>query len=358
MEAQLNQIAFEWPASVKRNIGGKVMSAVLSGSREVMAQREKMKAVVFSRYGSPDELSLSKVPVPQPDKGEVRIRVHASTVNRTDTATLRAHPFFARAMTGWIRPKMRTLGMDFAGEVDLLGARVTSLNVGDRVFGLATDVYGAHAEYLCLPENGAIARIPKDLPYHEAVVGEGAWYAHGTTKLLSEGKRCLIYGASGAIGTAAVQLAKANGAEVIAVVGTRHLGLPESLGADRVINYETEDFTRIGETFDVVFDAVGKTSYFKCRPLLKKDGRFCATDLGPGWSNILLGAFYGLTGSGRVRIPFPEEAPGFIRQLADLMSKGQYRGVFDRSYPLEDIVSAFRYVETEQKTGIVVVDVA
>lgn len=322
-----------------------------------MANRKLMKAVVFSRYGSPDELSLSNVPVPQPSTGEVRIRVRATTVNRTDTATLRAHPFFARAMTGWIRPKMQTLGMDFAGDIDLLGDGVTSLEVGDRVFGLATDVYGTHAEYLCLPENGAIARIPKDLPYDEAVVGEGAWYAHGTTKLLSEGKRCLIYGASGAIGTAAVQLAKANGAAVVAVVGSRHLGLPESLGADRVINYESDDFTRIGEKFDVVFDAVGKTSYFACKPLLKRTGIFAATDLGPAWSNIILGTLYDLTGSGRVRIPFPEDPSGFVKHLAVLMAQGQFRGVFDRSYPLDEIASAFHYVETGQKTGIVRVSV-
>ncbi|MCP4315075.1 MAG: NAD(P)-dependent alcohol dehydrogenase [Hyphomicrobiales bacterium] len=316
-----------------------------------------MNAVVFERYGSPDALSLRDVPRPVPSKGEVRVKVHASTVNRTDAATLRAYPFFARAMTGLLRPKMRTLGMDFAGEVDLLGEEVSAFEVGDHVFGLSPDMFGAHAEYLCVPANGAIARIPGDLPFHQAVVGEGAWYANGTTKLLSEDTRCLIYGASGAIGTAAVQLAKANGAHVAAVVGTRHINLPKELGADRVVNYETEDFTALGETFDIVFDAVGKTSFFRCRPLLNKDGIFAATDLGPGWSNIILGSFYGATGSGRVRIPFPEDAPGCIRRLADLMAQGRFRGVFDRSYQLGEIVDAFRYVEEGQKTGIVVVNI-
>lgn len=322
-----------------------------------MPTNRMMKAVLIERYGSPDVLSLGEVPLPLPAAGEVRVKIHASTVNRTDTATLRAHPFFARAMTGLVRPKMRTLGMDFAGEVELLGEGVTALNIGDRVFGLSTDVYGAHAEYLCVPASGAIAHIPGGLPYQQAVVGEGAWYAHGTTKLLSDGGRCLIYGASGAIGTAAVQLAKANGAYVVAVVGTRHLNLPASLGADQVLNYEEVDFTEIGETFDVVFDAVGKTSFFACRPLLKNDGVFAATDLGPAWSNIILGSFFGATGSGRVRIPFPIGAPAFIRQLADLMAEGQFSGVFDRTYALEDIVEAFRYVEKGQKTGIVVIDV-
>lgn len=322
-----------------------------------MTASESMKAVVFERYGSPDVLSLQTVPRPLPSKSEVRVKVHASTVNRTDTATLRAHPFFARALTGLIRPKMGTLGMDFAGEVDMLGDGVNTFAIGDRVFGISPDMFGAHAEYLCVPAEGAIAHIPGKLPYHEAVVGEGAWYANGTTRILSEGKRCLIYGASGAIGTAAVQLAKASGSHVTAVVGTRHIDLPGALGADRVVNYETEDFTALGEKFDLVFDAVGKTSFFECRPLLAKNGVFSATDLGPGWSNIILGMLYGATGSRRVRIPFPEDAPGFIQQLADLISRGKFEGVFDRSYPLDEVADAFRYVETGQKTGIVVVDV-
>ena len=322
-----------------------------------MTASESMKAVVFERYGSPDVLSLQTVPRPLPSNGEVRVKVHASTVNRTDTATLRAHPFFARAMTGLIRPKMSVLGMDFAGKIDLLGDGVTGFDVGDRVFGISPDVFGAHAEYLCVPAGGAIAHLPGSVPYHDAVVGEGAWYANGTTQILSEGKRCLIYGASGAIGTAAVQLAKARGAHVVAVVGTRHIDLASALGADRVVNYETEDFTALHETFDLVFDAVGKTSFFECRPLLTKNGIYSATDLGPGWSNIILGMLYGATGSRRVRIPFPEDAPGFIQQLADLISRGKFHGVFDRRYSLDEVPDAFRYVETGQKTGIVVVDV-
>lgn len=316
-----------------------------------------MKAVVFERYGSPEELSLQDVPTPHPAKCEVRVRVHATTVNRTDTATLRAHPFFARAMTGLLRPKMRTLGMDFAGVVDAVGEDVTEFQLGDRVFGISPERFGGHAEYLCIPEDGAVAKIPNGIAAREAIVGEGAWYADQTTKRLRESDRCLIYGASGAIGTAAVQLAKARGAEVTAVVGTRHLELAESLGADEVLNYEEQDFTAIGETFDLIFDAVGKTSYFACRRLLKKDGKYAATDLGPYWSNILLGAWYGLTGSRRVGVPFPEGAPAFIRRLADLMAEGRFRGVFDRSYRLEEIVDAFHCVETGQKTGIVVVDV-
>ncbi len=315
----------------------------------------EMKAVTFDRYGPPESLTVSIVTRPQPAAGEIRVKVYATTVTRTDTATLRAHPFFARAMTGLLRPRMRTLGMDFAGVVDALGDAVKGFQIGDRVFGISPDCFGCHAEYLCTPANGAIAHIPGDIPFHEAVIGEGAWYANSTTSLLSTGQNCLIYGASGAIGTAAVQLAKIQGARVVAVVGTRHVALAKRLGADRIVNYQTEDFTAVGETFDLVFDAVGKTSWFACRPLLKQHAIFTATDLGPGWSNLLLGALFGITGSKRLRIPFPKFTTKFVKDLADFMAEGKIAGVFDRSFALEEIVEAFHYVESGQKTGIVVI---
>lgn len=322
-----------------------------------MEQAKTMRAATISRYGPPESIRLSDIPVPTPAVGEIRVRVHCSTVNRTDTATLRGHPFFARIATGVLRPKMRVLGLDFAGVVDALGAGVTAFDIGDRVFGLLPERFGAHAEYVCLSAEAAVARIPEGLPFQRAVIGEGAWYAHGSIRRLRAGQRCLIDGASGAIGTAAVQLAKARGVEVTAVVGERHLALAEALGADRVVNYEAEDFTRIGEKFDLVMDAVGKTSWFACRPLLKEGGVFTATDLGPYWSNIVLGAWFQLTGSQRVGVPYPKDAPGFVRELARLMAEGKIKGVFDRHYPLQGIVDAFRYVETGHKTGIVVLDI-
>lgn len=247
--------------------------------------------------------------------------------------------------------------MDFAGVVDALGDGVTDFAAGDRVFGLSPEWFGAHAEYLCLRSDEAIAQIPDDIAFEAAVVGEGAWYANSTTRMLRKGQHCLIYGASGAIGTAAVQLAKARGAHVTAVVGYRHLDLAARLGADSVVNYEEEDFTAIGRKFDLVFDAVGKTSWFACRPLLKKGGIFTATDLGPYWSNIFLSPLFAMTGHRRVSVPFPVDAPGFIQYLAGLMAEDKFRGVFDSSYDLDDIVEAFRYVETGQKTGIVVIHV-
>lgn len=318
---------------------------------------ETMKAVMTQRYGPPEVLEIREVPRPRPTKNEIRVRVRASTVGRTDTATLRAHPFFMRVSTGLFRPKMAILGMDFAGVIDATGENVSTFQTGDRVFGMSTDHFGAHAEYLCIPEDGAVTHIPNDIPFDQAVVGEGAWYAYGTTKLLTKDMRCLIYGASGAIGTAAVQLAKANDAYVVAVVGTRHMEMAKTLGADRIVNFEKEDFTTIGETFDLVLDAVGKTSWYECRSLLNEDGIYSATDLGPGWSNIFLGIFFGLIGSRNVRIPFPQNAPGFLQNLAKLMARCEFRGVFDRKYLMDDIVRAFQYVEKGHKTGIVVLDI-
>ena len=232
-----------------------------------------MRAAVNARYGSPDVLEIRQVPKPDPQAGEVLIRVHATTVSRTDCGMLQPHPFFVRFVAGLLRPKLTILGLDFAGEVEAVGAGATMFKPGDRVFGLSPDVYGAHAEYLCVREKGAMAVMPAGTRFGEAVVCEGAWYADTYLQAfrLRPGNNILIHGASGAIGTAAVQLAKFYGAKVTAVVATKHLDLVRTLAADRAVDYTAEDFTRIGETFDCVFDAVGKTTFFRCRRLLKPD---------------------------------------------------------------------------------------
>lgn len=320
-----------------------------------------MKAVINARYGSPDVLEIRQVSKPEPKAGEVLIRVHATTVSRTDCGMLRPHPFFVRLVAGLLRPKLTTLGMDFAGEIEAVGASVTTLKQGDRVFGLSPDVYGAHAEYLCMPEVGAIATMPTGMCFGEAVVCEGAWYADTYLQAfrLGPGHSILIYGASGAIGTAAVQLAKSYGAKVTAVVATPHLDLVRTLGADRAVDYTVEDFTRIGDTFDFVFDAVGKTTFFRCRRLLKPDGVFAATDLGPWGQNPLLVIWSSITGNHRVLFPLPRssQAKAFVDSLKSRMEAGEFRAVIDREYPLEAIADAYRRVETGQKTGIVVINV-
>jgi NADPH:quinone reductase-like Zn-dependent oxidoreductase len=317
-----------------------------------------MKAAISSRYGSADVIEIGEVPKPVPQVGEVLVKVHATTVTRTDRETLRAHPFFVRLMTGLFRPRNTILGMDFAGVIETVGPGVSRFAPGDRVFGIAPDGCGAHAEFLSIPENGDIESMPAALQFEDVVVCEGAWYAESNLRRcgLKPGQEILIYGASGAIGTASVQLAKAKGAKVTAIVATRHLELVKSLGADRVIDYTAEDYTQIGEAFDFVFDAVGKTTYFKCRNLLKPGGVFSATDLGPWWQNIFLVLWSSITRSGRVVIPIPKNSKALVASIKTLLEQGKFRAVIDRRYPFLEIADAYRYVATCQKTGIVVID--
>lgn len=321
-----------------------------------------MRAVVYPRYGPPDVLQIRDLPTPEPTTHEVLVKVHSCTVNRTDCGMYRPKPWFVRLVGGGLlRPRYPVPGMDFAGEVEAVGAAVRLFRPGDRVFGMSPDVFGAQAEYLVIGEDGPIAAMPASTSFAEAVVCEGAWYAYTNLQGLrvGPGHRILVYGASGAIGTAAVQLARAMGAEVTAVVATRHLELAARLGAQHVVDYTATNFARLPATFDSVFDAVGKTSYFTCRGLLKARGVFAATDLGPWGQNPLLALWSSITGSHRVIFPLPQRhaAPAVVRMLKARMESGEFRAVIDRRVPLVEIADAYRYVQTEQKTGIVVVDV-
>lgn len=318
-----------------------------------------MRAAVNVRYGSPDVLEVRDVPRPKPKEREVLVQVHATSVGRTDTCALRAHPFFMRPQSGLLRPKRTILGLDFAGVVEGLGPGAKQFARGQRVFGLTPGGYGGHAEYVCVPENSAIASMPPGARFADVVVGEGAWYADTYLRCfgLGPGHKILIYGASGAIGTAAVQLAKTHGAAVTAVVATAQVDLARRLGADHVVDYTTEDFRRIDDTFDFILDAVGKTTYFACRDLLTPGGVFSATDLGPAWQNIGLALWSRLTRSGRVVMPMPRSSQAFVERLRDHLARGAFHAVVDRTYSLEAIAEAYRYVETEQKVGIVVIEV-
>jgi NADPH:quinone reductase-like Zn-dependent oxidoreductase len=264
-----------------------------------------------------------------------------------------------RFFTGLLRPRRTIIGVDFAGEVEAVGVATVSFKPGDRVFGMCPFAHdGAQAEYVCVPET-TVAVIPSGTPFDEAVVCEGAFYAHGVLEGigLRAGQAILIYGASGAIGTAMTQLAKAAGAVVTAVVATRHLELARSLGADRVVDYTAEDFTNIGQTFDFVVDAVGKTSFFRCRRLLRPEGIFAATDFGVWGQNLALALWSSITGRRRVVFVAPTRIGGFVSFLKGLMETGQFRAVVDRKYTLADIAQAYRYVESGQKVGVVVIDV-
>jgi NADPH:quinone reductase-like Zn-dependent oxidoreductase len=319
-----------------------------------------MRAAVATRYGLPHGLEIRDVPKPLPGKGEVLVAVHATTVTRSDCGFLAPHPALLRLFYGWSRPRRPILGMDFAGTVEAIGESVSAFEPGDRVFGmLRWKELGAHAEYVCVAADGYIATMPEGTRFEEVVACEGAFYALNSLQALKlkAGDRILIYGASGAIGTAAVQLARAMGASVTAVVATKHVELLESLGAVRVIDYTREDFTRIGETFDCMLDAVGKTTYVRCRRLLKPGAMFAGTDVGPGAQTLLLVMWFAITGSRRVIVAMPRPIEGFARLMRDHFASGRFRAAIDRHYPLEQIRAAYTYVETGQKAGIVVIDV-
>jgi NADPH:quinone reductase-like Zn-dependent oxidoreductase len=317
-----------------------------------------VKAVVHDRYGPPEVLRVEKVERPVPADDEVLVKVHATTVNRSDCGHRGPHPFFARIFTGLLRPKFRTLGMEFAGVVEAVGSDVTEFAVGDRVFGLRS--FGANAEYVCGRPSRALAHIPEGLSFEDAAAGvDGGCIALACLRRAGDldGKRILIYGASGAIGTAGVQLAKHFGAHVTAVCNTKNVELVRSLGADQVIDYLREDFTQNGEVYDVVFDAVGKHSFRRSRRSLVEGGTFISTDLGFGWHVPPLALASRFVGDKRVTLPIPSYSKEDVLLLRDLLAAGTYRAVVDRRYPLDDVVEATRYVETGQKTGNVVLTV-
>ena len=320
-----------------------------------------MRAVLYTRYGSPDVLRLGDVERPTPNDDEVLIKIHATTVNRTDCGFRTAKPFIVRFFSGLWRPNKHILGTELAGEIEAVGAAVTQFAVGDHVFGVNADRFGAHAEFVCMPEDAALARKPPDISFDEAAaVCDGAILALTYLRRgdLRKGRRILIYGASGSIGTAAVQLADYFEAEVTAVCHTKDLETVRSLGADRVLDYTQEDFTKNGETYDVIFDAVGKLSFGRCKRSLNHGGIYMSTDLGPLQQNPLLAVWTSKIGSKKVQFPVPRYTKQDVLLLKDLIEAGNYRAVIDRRYPLEQIVEATRYVETEQKTGNVVLTVS
>jgi NADPH:quinone reductase-like Zn-dependent oxidoreductase len=311
-----------------------------------------MRAVLHERYGPPEILHVGEVERPAPKDDEILVRVHASTVTRTDCGFRAAWPFFARVFTGMLRPKRKISGIEFAGIVEAVGPAVGSFAVGARVFGIKG---GANAEFVCVRESGVVARMPERTTFEEAAaMCDGACTALSCLKQahLEAGQRIVVYGASGSIGTAAVQIAKNLGAHVTAVCNTRNVELVRSLGPDEVIDYEREDFTRRGERYDLVFDAVGRLSYRLCRRALKPDGLYMTTDLGFMWHAPLLALV-----SKRVTIGIARYTQEDVLVLQRLIESGAYRAVIDRTYPLDDVVEATRYVETGQKTGNVVLTV-
>jgi NADPH:quinone reductase-like Zn-dependent oxidoreductase len=317
-----------------------------------------MKAVVCDRYGPPEVLQIEDIERPVPGPDEVLIRIRATTVNRSDTETRQGSPAVARLLTGLRRPRHRVLGTELSGDVEAAGPAVTEFRPGDAVFGVKAWKFGAHAEYICMRESAALAPKPAGVSYQEAAaVCDGVILALMGLRPadVRKGRSILVYGASGSIGTAAVQLSRYFGADVTAVCGTKNLDLVRSLGAEQVIDYTREDFTTNGQAYDVIFDAVGKHSFGRCRDSLNPGGIYLATD---GLHNLLL-AQWTRFGDKKVIFPIP---PRYTKQdvlfLKGLLEAGQYRAVIDRRYPLAEVVEANRYVDTEQKTGNVVLTVS
>ena len=322
-----------------------------------------MKAIVYRHYGRPDVLSLEEVATPVPADGEVRVRIHSALVTPPDVVSRAGTPYFARLYFGLIKPKYPILGSGFAGEIDAVGAGVTRFRVGDRVVG-GDKTLGAHAEYICIPEGGTVAPMPAGLGYEESV----ALFDGAVTALpflrdeanLRRGQSILINGASGAVGVAAIQLAKHFGATVTAVCSTPNLDLVRSLGADEAIDYTQEDVVRAGQRYDVIFDAIGKSSFARSRPSLKDGGIYLTTVPSPA---ILLQMMWtSRIGGRRAKIAFTGLRPAGdkVKDLAfltELAEGGAVKPVIDRRYALDDAARAHEYVETGRKRGSVVLTV-
>lgn len=320
-----------------------------------------MKAAIYSTYGPPEVVQIQEVTKPSPGNNEVLIRVHASTVNRTDCGFRSAEYVISRLFSGIFRPKFPVLGCEFAGQIEAVGKAVTTFKVGDKVFGFNDSRFGGHAEYMTLPEDAALALIPAGLTYEEAApIAEGAHYALCDIRAanVTAGQNVLVYGATGAIGSSAVQLLKHVGARVTAVCNTANVDLVKSLGADEVVDYQRQDFTQTEQRFDFVFDAVGKSSFGQCKPLLTDKGIYISTELGKNWENPFLALIAPLSAGKKVLFPLPSTKKEDIEFLAGLVATGEFKPVIDRRYSLDQIVEAYRYVETGKKTGNVVIQIS
>jgi len=323
-----------------------------------------MKAIVYTEYGPPEVLKLMEVEKPAPKEDEVLIRIHATTVTTGDV-NARGFTFvppgfgpIPRLMFGFRKPNKTILGSDLAGEIVAVGKDVKLFKEGDQVFGSAEDQFGAYSEFMCLPESAALTSKPTNLTYEEAAAipfgGNSALFFLRKAKIQS-GNRVLINGASGSVGTAAVQLAKYFEAEVTGVCSTTNLELAKSMGADQVIDYTKEDFTQNEQTYDVIYDTVGNTSFSSVKSSLKEQGIYLAGAGGlkefaqMGWTSMVGGqkVFAGMAILTKENLNF----------LKELVEAGEYRPVIDRCYPLEQMAEAHRYVDTGHKKGNVVITI-
>jgi len=325
---------------------------------EIETQINKMKAAVYKKYGPPDVVMIEEVDRPSPRSNEVLVKVFATTVNRTDCGFRSAEYFISRLFSGLFRPKSEILGNEFAGIIEAVGKDVRLFKVGDKVFGYNDIKFGAHAEFMTIAETDAITTIPDDVTFEQAApITEGAHYALCDIRAakIKSGQNVMIYGASGAIGSAAVQLVKYFDGKVTAVCNTQNVKMVKSLGADQVIDYLTQDFTKTDQKFDLIFDAVGKSSFWQCKPVLKNHGIYISTELGKNSENIFLALLTPLFFGKKVLFPLPSIKKEDVYFLKKLVESGKFKPLVDRSYHLDNIVDAYKYVETRQKVGNVVI---
>jgi NADPH:quinone reductase-like Zn-dependent oxidoreductase len=318
-----------------------------------------MKAAVRSKYGLPGDLCIKELDVPTPKEDELLIRVHATTVNRSDCHVLSGRPLAMRLFTGLFKPGSSIIGSDFAGEIEAVGSAVQSFKAGNKVVGFDGGFgCGSHAQFFTLSEAKATKlaiTMPSNLTYDEAAAClEGAFYAAAQINALrpKAGQKALVYGATGAIGSSYVQFLKHYGVYVTAVCRGENKELINSLGADKVIDYTTQDFTKDNEQYDFVFDAVGKSSFLKCKKLLKKHGIYTSSG---GWINLLMIIITPLLGGRKVVFTFPKGIATTLNFIKNLIEQGNFKPVIDRKYPIEKIVEAYKYVATGQKIGNVII---
>lgn len=318
-----------------------------------------MKALIYSTYGQPEDIfKIENIEKPIPEDDEILVKIYNTTVNRTDEGTVTARYFISRFFSGLLKPKRQTPGTDFSGIIESVGNKVTLFKEGDRVFGFDDEGLSSHAEYLTINEQKGIALIPNNINFPQAAASiEGMHYAiNFSNKVnLKKGDQILVNGATGAIGSAMIQLLKYYGCHVSAVANTKNIELIQSLGIPKVIDYQKEDFTKIDVKFDYIFDAVGKSSFAKCKSLLKPKGAYISSELGKRGANIFLALVTPLFYGKKVLFPMPKDIKTSILLIREMLKSNSFMPVLDSTHKFEDIIQAYTYVQTGQKTGNVII---
>ncbi|MFY0672683.1 MAG: NAD(P)-dependent alcohol dehydrogenase [Bacteroidia bacterium] len=323
-----------------------------------MTNQITMKAVVATRYGGPEVYKIAELPKPTPKPNEILVRVKAASATTADSMIRTGKPYFGRLFIGFRKPRKATPGTGFAGIIESLGAEVDAFKIGDRVFGETLFNFSSNAEYICVPANGVVLKMPQNLQFAEAAsFCDGHLTSYNFLSnivALKKGDKVLINGASGSLGVSAIQIAKYFGAEVTAVCSQRNIGLVESLGADHTINYQSQDFTQSNDKYDFIYDTIGKSSFKKTKAILKPNGKYLSPVLNfPLLVQMLLTSLKGgkkaifeATGSNK-----PAKLKTMLKGVMDVYKTGKLKTVIDRQFPLEKIAEAHRYIDTGRKRG-------